>query len=93
MNVKKILILGTQSSGGTLFTQMLASRLNCISILDLRSGSAGLTSEDIDSENMPWLVKVVITKKVPPNQHIRSFNPDKVISIIRHPEKILRSLD
>jgi hypothetical protein len=86
---KRIFIAGTQSSGSSFLTLLLAQREGSAAIIDLWGNKLAPFLEGAARE---IILKATIDKHFAPSDHCRSFRPDIKILIVRHPVAILQSL-
>jgi len=80
----KIFIYGMQSSGASCIAYFLAQKPNSFAIVDLANNElAPLVKNDINVENI--ILKCTVSAKIPLDEQLNRFNPDKKILVLRHP--------
>lgn len=78
----KILIYGLQSSGASLFTYFMAQNLNSFAMIDLYCNAV---APPVDFKDGDTIIKCTINPSIPFSQHVKSYNPDKTILVLRDP--------
>ena len=87
----KTLVVGMQSSGASFVTFCLAQQPDTIAVVDLYSGAVAppLVGE---SRNRDVILKCTISARIPLQNQIRRFQPDRTILVTRNADAIRASL-
>ena len=86
----RTLIYALQSSGASLFTFFMGQKPDSIVIVDLHSSNLAPSLANVQKD---IFLKCVITTKYTLDDHINSFNPDKLIFVVRNPYDNYASLN